>query len=448
MVKKLKVLFSIFGTKLPREGNVRYNYMLGITNGSLFMFGIAFINPLTVLPVFIKCFTTSDFIVGIASSLWRMGWLLPQLLVAGHVEKIPYKRGIYLRMNGIRLLLTWLTIPLIATYALTHPTFTLVAFLLLFALATFLGGIAGLPFNDMVAKTIPVQYLGSFFATRMFFGAGVMSIIAGLIVKYILSADVAFPFPNNFVIIFTFAALFMTLGIATYTFVREPPSKISSTQRTFFSLLKEIPIILKRDVNYRRLIIVQLLSSGISFSLPFYIIIAQEKFGSTVSTAGTFIVVQTIGVLFFNLLWKYISSYRGDRQVIFVALILQAVIPIYALIVSKVFGNWLLQCPPWMVTVAFSPIFILIGGTMTGLWVGYSSYLLSIAPEDRRPTYVGTSNTILGVAAIFPALGGYIADLAGLHSVIVLSILTVSVAIPYSRRLKAPTSRIIDEPAT
>ena len=85
----------------------------------------------------------------------------------------------------------------------------------------------------------------------------------------------------------------MTLGIASYSFVREPPSKISSTQRTFFGLIKEIPLILKRDVNYRRLIIVQLLSSGISFSLPFYIIIAQENFGSTVSTAGTYITAQT-----------------------------------------------------------------------------------------------------------------------------------------------------------
>lgn len=442
MRNKLKGLTSILGTKLPQKGNVRYNYILGITNGSLFMFGIAFINPLTVLPVFIKCFTTSDFIVGIAGSLWRMGWLLPQLLVAGYVEKIPYKRNIYLRINSIRLLLTWLTIPLVATFAITQPTFLLVCFLLLFAFATFLGGIAGLPFNDMVAKTIPVEYLGSFFATRMFFGAGIMSIIAGFIVKYILSEEVMFPFPNNFVVIFTFAALFMTLGIASYSFVREPPSKISSTQRTFFGLIKEIPLILKRDVNYRRLIIVQLLSSGISFSLPFYIIIAQENFGSTVSTAGTFITAQTLGVLFFNLLWKFTSNHYGDRQVIFIALILQAIIPIYALIISKGFGFWLLQSQPWVVTAAFSPIFILIGGTMSGLWVGYSSYILSISPEDRRPTYVGTSNTILGIAAIFPALGGYIADRAGLHSVIVLSVLTVCVAIPYSRKLKAPTSRL------
>ena len=438
----------MWGGQLPTEGNVRYNYTLGIVNGSLFMFGIAFINPLTVLPVFIKYFTTSDFVVGIASSLWRAGWLLPQLLVAGYVEKIPYKRGIYLRMNGIRLLLTWLTIPLIAIFALSHPTFLLVCFMLLFALATFLGGIAGLPFNDMVAKTIPPQHLGSFFATRIFFGAGLMSIGAGFIVKYILGEDVAFPFPYNFIIIFTFAALFMTLGIVTYAFVREPPSKVSSPQRTFLSLLKEIPVILKRDVNYRRLIIVQLLSSGISFSLPFYIIIAQEKFGSTVSTAGTFIAMQTIGVLFFNLLWRDISFHRGDRHVIFVALIFQAAIPLYALIISKGLGHWLLQSPPWVVTAAFSPIFILIGGTMSGLWVGYSSYLLSIAPEDRRPTYVGISNTILGVAAIFPALGGYLADIAGFHSVILLSVVTVCMAIPYSRGLKAPTSRLTNEPGT
>ncbi len=441
MVKKFKFP-SIWGSHLPREGNVRFNYNLGIFNGMLFMFGIALTSPLTVLPVFIKYFTASDFIVGITSSLWRAGWLLPQLLVAGYVEKLPYKRGIYLRMNAIRLLLTWLMIPLLAIYGLSHPEFYLVCFLLLYACASFIGGIAGLPMNDMVAKTIPPQYLGSYFSTRIFYGMGLMSIFAGLIVKYILGKETVFPFPKNFIIIFTLAALFMTLGIVVYAFIREPPSKISSTQRTFFSLLKEIPGILRRDKNYRRLIIVQLLASGISFSLPFYIILAQEKFGSTISTAGTFIAMQTLGVLIFNVLWKYISSHRGDRQVIYFSLIFQALIPIYALFISLGLGPWLLISPPWLVTAAFSPIFFLVGGTMSGLWVGTSSYLLSIAPEDRRPTYIGISNTILGIAAVFPALGGYLSDIAGLTPVITLSIVTVCASIPYSRGLKVPTSRL------
>lgn len=62
---------------LPSERNDRYNYLIGLIQGAIFMSGVAFMDLTTVMPVFVKYFTTSDLLVGIASSVHRTGWHLP-----------------------------------------------------------------------------------------------------------------------------------------------------------------------------------------------------------------------------------------------------------------------------------------------------------------------------------------------------------------------------------
>ena len=56
---------------LPQKGDGRYNYVVGVIQGTIFMFGVAFMDPTTVIPVFVKHFTSSDFLVGLASSIHR-----------------------------------------------------------------------------------------------------------------------------------------------------------------------------------------------------------------------------------------------------------------------------------------------------------------------------------------------------------------------------------------
>ncbi|MDA0748477.1 MAG: MFS transporter, partial [bacterium] len=92
---------------LPRERTVRHNFLMGVLNGAIFQFGVAFVDPTTVMPVFIKNFTDSDSVVGLASSVRRAGWLLPQLPMAGYLESRPYKMGVYVRGNAVRLGVIW-----------------------------------------------------------------------------------------------------------------------------------------------------------------------------------------------------------------------------------------------------------------------------------------------------------------------------------------------------
>jgi len=113
---------------LPEKKDARFNFIVGVMNGSIFGFGTSFLDPTTVLPVFVRHFTHSDTVVGLASALHRAGWHLPQLFVAGYLERRSYRLPVYQYANLVRMTLIALILPLLAWYGLSDPGFVLSGF--------------------------------------------------------------------------------------------------------------------------------------------------------------------------------------------------------------------------------------------------------------------------------------------------------------------------------
>jgi hypothetical protein len=42
--------------------------------------------------------------------------------------------------------------------------------------------------------------------------------------------------------------------------------------------------------------------------------------------------------------------------------------------------------------------------------LGFYNYLLEIAPDDVRPSYIGLGNTVMGVLTLAPTLGGWLLE--------------------------------------
>ncbi len=101
---------------LPEDRDSRFNFVVGSIQGAVFVFGVSFIDPMTVLPIFVKHFTQSDFLVGLASSLHRAGWHLPQLFISGYVERTPRRLGVYLWANAGRMTLLSTFLPVLYYY--------------------------------------------------------------------------------------------------------------------------------------------------------------------------------------------------------------------------------------------------------------------------------------------------------------------------------------------
>ena len=420
---------------LPEDRDHRFNFIIGNIQGAVFMFGVSFMDPTTVLPLFVKQFTQSDFFVGLASSLHRAGWHLPQLFIAGYVERRPKRLPVYLWANTGRMVTLGSFLPILYFYGASHPATVLALFITMYGCSHLFGGFAGLPFSDLVGKTIPRTHWGTFYAVRFFTGYGVMSVIAGLVIRYILASPESYPFPSNFVVIFACGVLLMTVGYLVFGLLRERPGPVSETRRSAWMMMGEVPRILRSDANYRRTFFTQMLAATSGLALPFYIVVARERFEVDVSTAGIFLMTQTIGAALSNILWGWVSARFGNRRIIQGTLAVQVVTPLYALVLTVLAPDWLRGASDNEVLVAFLPVFFAVGSTVTGSFVGFKSYLLDIAPEDRRPTYIGITSTMLGVVSLFPAAGGVLVGLITHDGVFVLTAVALVCGLWMSSRL-------------
>ena len=145
---------------LINKGNARFNFIVGVCNGGVFAFGIAFLDPTTVLPVFIRHFTTSDTLVSLGSSLHRAGWQMPQLLVAGYLERRRRRLPVYRRANAVRMSLIWAIVPLLAWGGSERPSLVLSGLLVMYGVASLFGGLAGNAYTEIVGKSLPRSHTG------------------------------------------------------------------------------------------------------------------------------------------------------------------------------------------------------------------------------------------------------------------------------------------------
>ena len=69
------------------------------------------------------------------------------------------------------------------------------------------------------------------------------------------------------------------------------------------------------------------------------------------------------------------------------------------------------------------------------------NYLLEIAPEDRRPSYIAFMDMMLAPTAISPLLGGFIAERMSFQTNFLISILFGPLTLYYAYRLGEPRNK-------
>ena len=383
----------------PRR-HPRYDsaFVLGVTNGVLFNLAEAVLGGTTVLPIFISRITASKVLIGLAGTMANAGLFMPQLIVANLIGHMKRKMPVYTWSGGIRIGTIWAIALLVAFAGHSGSAFLLAGFFSLYATYCLAGGVANIPFMDIVARTVPSERRGTFFGARLFFG-GVASALAGIGVKNILASK---PFPESFAILFISAAVVVTGAIISFCVIREPAGPFRESRIPFREFLRKGPFLLKNVKSYRMLLVVRILLAVWGMPLPFYIIYAQERLALAPGDVGVLLSIQMVGTLVSNILWGYLSNSRGNKIVLVAVSAVAVFCPVLALL-----G---VQFLPAFPLVSFGAVFFLIGSTWGGLGLGYNNYLLDVSPADQRPVYLGFMNTFLAPALLLSAVGGLIID--------------------------------------
>ena len=391
-------------------------------NGWLVSTGDGFFNVTVVLSGFAARLGASNTVIGLLPAIAQGGWMLPQILVATRVRALPYKLPVYRSAAGIRTL-SYLAMVLVTAFLWRSPALCLGLFTLAMTLNALASGVSGLPFLEVVSKVIPSERRAAFFGVRNLVG-GLLAFGAGLIVRWILGSGLAFPY--TYALIFGLATAFYTVGYAMFGRVTEPPD-LPLPPTDLRQEWRAIPQLLRADAHFRAFLGVRLLLAFASLADPFYAVYALRVLNVPVSMLGAFLIAITGAAPLSNVVWRRVAERKGSRRIIRYSSAVACAAPITALGLGQ-FASAGAGSPASHIGWLYLAVFVASSVATQGFNLGHTNHLLNIAPPHSRSRYIGTLNTLVGLALFAPVLGGVIADHAGYGAVFGLSALLFAAA--------------------
>jgi predicted MFS family arabinose efflux permease len=369
----------------PLTPTDRRNFFAGLWHGAFLALGTALTQPTTVISALVADLTGSTVWVGGLSTVLTVAAGLPQIFVARWIGPRPLKKPFLLAAIYLRVL-SWAALAYLV-YAIGSEQPFLLAWMLVGALVVFYagGGIANIPYTDIIGKVIPQHRRGAFFGGKGAI-AGPLSVGAALAARQIL-AKVAYP--NNYALLFALAAGGLAVASLGFWAIKEPPGAIKLQQLPSWGEYRRQ--LRTATLNLRTLLAAQLLTGFSLMALPFYVVYAREQLGAPMEAVGWFLLAQVLGGTLSNLVWAHLVDRFGSRRMLTVCAATSTMTPLLAVLLSPL--GW----------VALMPVFFLAGASFDGRNVGFQAALLELAPAEERSTYAAL-NAVLTLPVAFLSL--------------------------------------------
>lgn len=367
--------------------------------GTAFQAGSAAVDSATVMSALVFQLTGSTVAVGAVSTILRLGWLLPQLFVgyfAGRgTSSMPfYIAGAFGRTAAIAILAIVLWIGAAAGW--THATLGGLT-LGLWVLYAFLSGIVGVPYNDIVARSVPSERRSRMLSIR-FFGGGIVALVVAALADNLLQT---LDFPTSYGAVLGIAAFLMLLSSLIFTAMGKPEQKSpANAASSFTAYLREGAVTFQNDPVFRRFVFAQWCGGAVLIAAPFFVV-AADHLGLGLENVALLLGAQTIGALAGNPLWGWWGDSLGKLSLMRAIAIARTAPPIALLVLL------LMPFPPELVAPILLVVFFVLGALANGLTIAVVGLLMEISPDDRRPAYSGYFNALTAPAFVLPLVGGF-----------------------------------------
>ena len=378
----------------PQYRHLRRNFSLFLVDYLIFSSALAMIGASTVVPDFVKRLTTDTNIIGFSGSIFSFFWLVPQLLMAQVINRMT-RRSAVLRSFAVPLRFFFIFLGLLM-FVTSDTTLILIAFLVAYALFAMGDGFITLAWADLLGSTMPNR------ARSTLFMVGQLSVAVAVlgsreVVRRLLAPD-APPFPTNYAYLFVIAGvMFVIAGVCLANIKDEAIVATHKPGPTLRKLLPFLRTVWRTDGAFRTFARTRVLFDLATMAIPFYIIFGENvlKLNSE-NAVGDSILTLTIGNAIGSLVFGWLSHRSGSRAVIRAAGGAIFLHPLLAL--SSAF----LGVP------ALYAVFLALGFVSASTTPGYFDWIITQAPDDRRPLYLGLTNTISAISNLAPVLGGIV----------------------------------------
>ena len=376
------------------QRDLRWNWAAFVLEIAFFFLGISIASPSIIMPLYVRHMTDSPLLIGLISTIAGSGWFLPQLLMANYTTRLPRKKPIAVDFGFFAERLPFLVMAVSAfVFGARSPTLALMLFFASLTWHTVGAGIIAVPWQDMMAKIIPVQYRGRMLGLANSAGTAAAlagtSLIASLLERYL--------FPTGFAICFGIAFVSILISWVFASVSREPPLHSRRAPLSNTDFWRGLPAVLHRDSNFRNYLLVRMLTMLGRMGVGFLAVYAVDRWLLSDSQAGLYATTMLIGQTAANVVFGPLADRHGHKLILEIALVLAGLGMVTAILAPS---------PAWLYLV-----FATIGAITASDIVSMIGIVMEFSGPEDRPTYLGLANTIPGlVAAASPMIGGWVAS--------------------------------------
>ncbi len=408
--------------------NFRHNALINTLDISFFFMSDSFWNINTIMPVFAATLTDNPFLIGLMPAIVNAGWFLPQMFIASRVTHTRKILPLSIRL-GVVERIPYLFFPFLAlAIPYIGKSTALILLILLTTWRGLAGGMAALPWQEVMARVIPISHRGRFFGFSRVFGqgAGILgSVLTGLILANL-------SYPRNYALGFGVAVIMQWLSFLCYIQNREPeleqvsqplsdPEPAQAKKPAIdFSMFGRI---LKKDTNFRLYLVARSISFIGNMATAFIAVYAIKTFNLPDEQAAVFTgVILASGVLGYAF-WGAVGDRIGPKKIVVLSFICWLAALLVA-IVSK--SIWL-----------YYLVFALFGLYQSGVGVGDSMLVMELGEESLRPTYLGMGRTLTGSFLLLaPVLAGSLVARFDYITMFIVSAFFIAIATLLMTRVK------------
>lgn len=413
----------------PRE-HTRWNFPVLVGETAVFMSGLAWVDPATVLPLFITRLGGSPLLVGLVTVLQRLGYMLPQLPMAALLGHRP-RRAPVLRWGVLIGRLPMMAFVIYLWTAGVGREGLVLAFMLFAYFSTAAGnGVVAVSWQDIIAKSIPSELRGRFFGS-MQFTTSLMTICVGFAVRWFLGPRGP-GFPLSYTLLFTLLAVFFTLSIIACWMMREPIRPVLGSPQSMRDIIRGAVPLLRQDPRFRSLVLTGMLGSSLAFTSPFYMVYARVHLNVPEAMAGVYILAMTLTSASFGWIWGRFNDRYGPQSVVKGSCIMLTAAPALALIVPATMRDLGAG-----LHYALAVVFVAAGAAAAGMWIGLMNYLFELASHQDRPRYIALMSWLSAPGALTPALIGWLLGYLSFPTVFALMALFGAAAAAVAWRMPA-----------
>lgn len=340
------------------------------------------IDPKLVLSWLLTALGAPAAFAGALVPIREAGALLPQILLAGWVQRMRYRKWAWVAGSAGQGL---------AAAAIALAAMTLEGTAAGFAVAGALAVLAlcraacSVSFKDILGKTVGKSRRGS--VTGL---AGSVS-AAGVILFSLLLMSGLFQ-SRGVVIGAIFLAALLWAGAATlFSTLEEEPSTPNGDSAAQFKVLKDNPV-LWRFILTRGLLV------STALAPPYLVILSQREGDAALGKLGALVLASATASFLSSYVWGRMADWSS--RIVLMGCGAVGALAMLAAIGAAQMG---LATTAWAMPVVLFILMIAYHGVRQGR----STYLVDMAPEDNRAAYAAVSNTVIGVILLGAgALGG------------------------------------------